>query len=105
MGFLTISIYYSVRNVYFFYFILTYCYLLLNDSLPRQYISYSLRNKYTRFLNLLSTSGGIMTVEVKRSPAGVCWWLCVNGNLYQTFDRKHLAEHECASIKRKYGLI
>lgn len=45
-----------------------------------------------------------MTVEIRRSPAGVCWWLCVNGSLYQTFDRKHLAEHECASIKRKYGL-
>lgn len=45
-----------------------------------------------------------MSVEVKRSPAGVCWWVVVNGVLYQTFERKYMAEAECASIKRKYGV-
>ena len=46
-----------------------------------------------------------MSIEVKSSPAGVCWWVVVNGVLYETFERKWLAEQECVSLKRKYGVV
>lgn len=45
-----------------------------------------------------------MTIEVKRSPAKVCWWLLVNGVIYDTFERKYLAEAECDALKRRYGV-
>lgn len=44
-----------------------------------------------------------MTIEVKRSPAKVCWWLLVNGVIYDTFERKYEAEGEASSLRRKYG--
>lgn len=43
-----------------------------------------------------------MSIEVKRSPARVCWWVVVNGVLLNTHETKWLAEQEASNIKKKY---
>lgn len=45
-----------------------------------------------------------MTIEVKRSPASVSWWVSVNGNFLSAHDRKWQAEAERECIMRQYGL-
>lgn len=100
MGFLYISNsnYYSVRNV-----TTTNVEQLLNDSLPRHVFVYSLRNTYTLFSSVMSTSGGTMSIEVRKSPAGVCWWVCVNDNFLSAHERKWEAEREANYLRRRYA--
>lgn len=45
-----------------------------------------------------------MTIEVKRSPAKVCWWVVVNGVIYNTHDRKYQANDEANDLRRAYAI-
>lgn len=44
-----------------------------------------------------------MTIEVRKSPAGVCWWVCVNGVFLNAYDRKYIAEREANDLRRRYA--
>lgn len=45
-----------------------------------------------------------MSIEVKRSPAKVCWWLCVNGVIFDTYDRKVDAVERADALRQEYNL-
>lgn len=45
-----------------------------------------------------------MSIEVKRSPAKICWWVCVNGVIVNTYDRKYDANSYASSLRKEYGL-
>lgn len=45
-----------------------------------------------------------MSIEVKRSPAKVCWWLCVNGVIFETHDRKCDAVERANVLRQEYNL-
>lgn len=44
-----------------------------------------------------------MTIEVKRSPAKVSWWVVVNGAFLSAFDRKWQANDYADSLRRSYA--
>lgn len=43
-------------------------------------------------------------IEVKRSPARVCWWVVLNGQVLATRDKKKEANALAESLAIKYGL-
>lgn len=45
-----------------------------------------------------------MTIEVKRSPAKVCWWVIVNGIFLNAHERKYQAEREASYLRRRYAI-
>lgn len=44
-----------------------------------------------------------ITIEVRRSPARVCWWVVCNGHMVFTRDTKKDAEHEAEKLRRAYA--
>ena len=45
-----------------------------------------------------------MTLEVKKAVAINAWDIFCNGMFIDRFPRKHLANTECANLKRKYNV-
>lgn len=44
-----------------------------------------------------------MSVEVRRSPAKVSWWVVVNGTFISAFDTKWQANSYADNIRRQYA--
>lgn len=47
-----------------------------------------------------------MTIEidVRRSPAKVCWWVCCNGRMVFTADTRKDALIEAEKLRRAYAI-
>lgn len=45
----------------------------------------------------------MVSIEIKRSPAKVCWHLVCNNVVIDTADTKDLAKQERAELLRKVG--
>lgn len=45
----------------------------------------------------------MINIEVRRSPAKVCWWVVCNGTLVTTKDTKKDAENAAQELRRAYA--